>query len=460
MGKFQKQDFEPLRGFKDIWGEDYLKYNLIVDTAKRIAHNYGFENIIPPIAEKVSIFERNIGQETDAVSKELYRFEDRGGDMMALRPEFTACIARAVIHESSKISGHSHKGPLRLFSYGPLFRYDRPQQGRYRQFNQINFEVFKDSSPLCDIYMINMAFEILTKTITSKAIKIHINSLGSKETKEKYANMVQSYFALHKDNLSADSLRRLEANPLRILDSKEECDKALFHECPSIVQARTQEENTRLHFILQTLQYSHPNITIIEDTQLVRGLDYYSSTIFEIIDNTTGLTILGGGRYDNMIEDMSYGKYKACAFGFAAGVERLMLLTDLQQHKISEPLKVAVIMQKYSQHDILNTYNTIMAGVLKNNPDAQIVLLSEDNLSKNIDIATKNNYHYIINPCDDTTLSVNTQMFIKCLTTKTQFNIPSKEVLFTSCELFDINPETLEKNLNKYNIDHTKHTNI
>lgn len=321
-------NYSLVRGMKDLCFVDAKKFDFIIKIASNMAEKYNFKHLTTPIVEYSSLFERNLGEESDVVHKEIYKFEDRSGDMLALRPEMTASVCRYVILNGLFQGPFPHK----FFSFGPVFRYDRPQKGRYRQFNQLNFEIFglKDMAQEIKIYM-NAVKEILAN-IGIKDVAVKINYLGSNEERSNYISVLKEYLLANKGKLSQDSIRRLETNILRILDSKDEGDKEVLKNAPVIFDFLKQEHKDFLT--------SFDKQQYIIDSGLVRGLDYYSGFVFEVITDKIGETqnaVCGGGEYNNLIENMS-GK-KLSAFGFAFGIERLMELMDASLvDKIEKPL--------------------------------------------------------------------------------------------------------------------------
>lgn len=310
---------QAVRGTRDIFGEDIIKYNKIVETARSISRLYNFKEIRVPTIEFSDVFERNIGETSDIVLKEIYKFKDRSGNDLSLRPEFTAGIVRAILTNSEL----RDKFPIRLFSYGSAFRYDRPQKGRYREFNQINFECFGGGNYLCDFDIIYMANQIL-KTLGINNVELELNSLGCDDSRKKFESSLKIYFRKYENELSDDSKIRLEKNVLRILDSKDENDKKLLENAPKISDFYTTDDKVFLDSIANKLaEYS---ISFKINQNLVRGLDYYTSTVFEFTTNDLGAqsTVFAGGRYDKLMKQM--GGAATPAFGCAAGVERLMLL--------------------------------------------------------------------------------------------------------------------------------------
>lgn len=324
---------QPVRGTKDLFGEEIKLFNLIIEAARARAQNYGFGELQTPIFEFSEVFERNLGEASDIVQKEVYKFPDRGDNFLTLRPEFTAGIVRAFISNGEL----QQVLPQKFFSYGPIFRYDRPQKGRQRQFNQINFEVLGEENYFADAEMIMLASAILKDLGVLEKTTLEINSLGCAQTKINYEQALKEYFAKHADKLSADSKVRLEKNPLRILDSKELQDIDLCEDAPMISEFYSAEARARFDAILNLLEKF--NVKYKVNQRLVRGLDYYTSTVFEFVMDTEGAqnTVLAGGRYDSLVEKM--GGKAVPAIGFAAGVERLMLLA---KYTPTQPQKALV----------------------------------------------------------------------------------------------------------------------
>lgn len=312
---------QPARGTRDIFGDDARHMTAVVDTFKRVAASYGFEEMVTPIFEFTEVFKRPLGEASDIVSKEMYSFEDRGGEEITLRPEFTAGVCRAFIS-----NGLQQNLPCRFMSHGPAFRYERPQKGRYRQFHQINAELFGLGTPESDVDMLALAWRVLSELGISKNVTLHFNTLGDAESRARYRDALVAYFSQHKSDLSEDSVRRLGTNPLRILDSKDEGDKAIVAEAPLISasltdSARTFFETVRRGLDAVGIPYQH-------DERLVRGLDYYTHTAFEFVTSALGAqgTVLAGGRYDGLIEQL--GGPATPGIGWAGGIERLAMLSQ------------------------------------------------------------------------------------------------------------------------------------
>lgn len=377
-----KTNFQNVRGMQDLFNEQADKYNLVVNTARQVSETYNFHEIITPIVEESNLFERSVGDGSDIVMKELYKFEDRGGNLLALRPEFTAGIARSFLNNSEL----NQSLPQKLFSYGPLFRYDRPQKGRYRQLNQINFEYIGNKEYIADVEIIYLFYTILQK-LGLKNITLEINSLGSNDCKKKYESALKEYFTKFKDKLSEDSKVRLEKNPLRILDSKEECDKLLVKDAPKISEFYTEEEKEFYSNILKTLDKL--GVSYFSNPLLVRGLDYYTSTVFEYTTTDLGAqsSVGGGGRYDNLIGEI--GNEDVPSVGCAGGIERLMLLINKEIKKEKELIAIIPI----SENE--NDYCIDLATKLRNQ-DKNIELIYSGKFKKKMEKMNKCNADYAI----------------------------------------------------------------
>lgn len=312
---------QPARGTRDIYGDDARHMAAVVDTFKRVAASYGFEEIATPVFEFTEVYKRPLGEASDIVSKEMYSFEDRGGEEVTLRPEFTAGVCRAFIS-----NGMQQNLPCRLMSHGPAFRYERPQKGRYRQFHQINAELLGPETPEADVDMLAMAWRVLSELGISGDVVLHFNTLGDVESRAMYRDALVAYFTDHKDALSEDSVRRLSTNPLRILDSKDDGDKTVVADAP-LMSAHLSEgaksffDNVRAGLDAVGIPYHH-------DERLVRGLDYYTHTAFEFVTSALGAqgTVLAGGRYDGLIEQL--GGPATPGIGWAGGIERLAMLSQ------------------------------------------------------------------------------------------------------------------------------------
>jgi len=318
------EKLQPIRGTHDLLPDEFEKFHAVTTVARDLANLYGFREMATPIFEATEVFKRSMGETSDVVSKEMFAFETRGGESVCLRPEFTAGIARAFIS-----GGMQQHLPLKLFSTGPLFRYERPQKGRQRQFHQVNFEWLGDDSAEADVEMICLAGHLL-RSLGAKDCTLLINTLGDKESRTRYRDALVAYLTPYTPHLSEDSQRRLRENPLRILDSKDPQDKEITKDAPRINEYLSDSSRTRHAHIIKALSNRERAFSqkVVEDPSLVRGLDYYTDTVFEFVADMGDLgaqnTILAGGRYDGLIEQM--GGKPTPAVGFAAGVERLLLL--------------------------------------------------------------------------------------------------------------------------------------
>ncbi|NPA12940.1 MAG: histidine--tRNA ligase [Aquificae bacterium] len=327
-----------VRGFQDIYGENSKKYRYVVDTARDIFQRYNFEEIILPVVEDVSLFLRSVGEDTDIVQKEMYTFEDRGGRQVALRPEGTAPTVRAFIEEKMFAQG----GYKKLFYEGAMFRYERPQAGRYRQFHQIGAEILGTGSVLADVEMIKMVNDLLDTLGIETTLEI--NTLGSFEDRKEYIKQLKDYLKGVKDKLCKDCQVRMDRNPLRVLDCKNESCREATAEAPTLLQFLSPERKERFEKLKEYL--SQLGIKYKVNPRLVRGLDYYTDTVFEFTTDKIGAqgTVAAGGRYDTLVKQL--GGSDTPALGFAAGVERLMLLVD--QLPSEKPTVVVIpISQQY-----------------------------------------------------------------------------------------------------------------
>ena len=310
-----------LKGMKDRHSDDVRKYDFIVDTAKKVFSKYGFERIITPILEETELFRRSVGDETDVVSKEMYEFKDKGNRSVSMRPEGTAGVVRAYLEAGL----HKSDPIVKWFYNGPMYRYEAPQKGRYREFHQVGAEIFGIRSPYLDAEIIRMGCEFLEK-LGITGLTVEINSLGNIESRKKYIENLKAFMAERLDKLSEDSKKRYEKNPLRALDSKDKGDQEEFKDAPKLYDYLDEEskkyfEDTKKYLELLNIKY-------VENSKLVRGLDYYSDTVFEIKSDKLGAqaTVLAGGRYDRLLEILD--NVKIPAIGFAAGMERIAMLMD------------------------------------------------------------------------------------------------------------------------------------
>lgn len=312
---------QPVRGTRDILPEDSRRHRYIVSTALAIASRYGFGEISTPIFEFTEVFSRTLGDTSDIVTKEMYTFRDRNDESITLRPEGTAGVARAFIS-----GGLANSLPCKLFYAGPMFRYERPQKGRQRQFHQFGAEILGVATPQADVEVIALATDILEALGLSGSTELELNTLGDGESRRAYRDALVDYFAARRDALSEESRERLERNPLRILDSKDEADRAIVAEAPAF--GDYLNEPSREFFAAVRRGLDDLGIAYRVNERLVRGLDYYCHTAFEFTTTRLGAqgTVLAGGRYDGLIAMM--GGPDTPGIGWAAGIERLAMLVD------------------------------------------------------------------------------------------------------------------------------------
>jgi histidyl-tRNA synthetase len=313
---------QPVRGTQDMLGDFADRFAHVVDTFERVRRLYGYKRIEVPVIEPTAVFARSLGETTDVVSKEMYSFDDRGGESITLRPEFTAGIARAYI-----TGGWQQHAPLKVATHGPLFRYERPQKGRYRQFHQLDAEVLGSDSPLADAELLVFADQLLKELGIADGVTLTLNTLGDAASRDAWRAALVEHFEAHRADLSEDSLARLDKNPLRILDSKDPKDRPIADSAPDIDAFLTGEAQDFFGAVTSGLDAT--GVAWERNARLVRGLDYYRHTAFEFVTDRLGAqgTVLGGGRYDGLIEAL--GGPPTAAVGWAAGIERLaMLLAD------------------------------------------------------------------------------------------------------------------------------------
>ncbi len=314
-----------LRGMNDILSEDYERYTYFIQTATNIAQNYGFHFIETPLLEETALFKRSVGESSDIVGKEMYQFIDKGENDVCLRPEGTAGVVRAFIQKKLDKAGGTH----RFFYHGPMFRYERPQKGRLRQFHQFGVESFGQDSVYEDANMIMMVSDILNKL--GIGYRLQLNSLGCKECMPTYRDNLVKFVKECEDGICEDCVRRLDTNPIRVLDCKNGSCQTLYEGAPKLVHNLCDTCNDDFKKLKDILDSNDISYEI--DTNLVRGLDYYSKTAFEFVSDNIGSqsAIAGGGRYDRLVEFLD-GKTTP-AVGFAMGIERLLELIEMPESK-------------------------------------------------------------------------------------------------------------------------------
>jgi len=382
MGKIQA-----IRGTKDILPDTIDFWYYIFDNFKKVSNQFGYEEIRTPILEKTEVFSRSIGEETDIVNKEMYTFSDKGGESITLRPEATAAMVRSVIQNSLIQDGNV----LRLWYFGPFFRYERPQKGRLRQFHQYGAELLGSNFPEADAEIIQLA-DTLIKKIGLNDYKLLINSLGNEKSRSNFKNALVEFLKSQESLLSFDSKNRMLSNPLRVLDSKDENDIAVLKQAPSILDYLDEESKAHFDELQQLL--NDLNIKFEIAPQLVRGLDYYSHTVFEFRSNKLGSqdSFGGGGRYDGLFEQL--GGKNTPAVGFAFGLERLILIleaSNLLPDKTANPDFYVV-----TQNLTYKNYANKIANTLRNFGKKVITDIARKSFKAQMREANKLNSKFVI----------------------------------------------------------------
>ena len=357
-----------VRGMNDLIPEQIGNWQVVENQIKKIFQSYGYNEIRFPLIEKTELFSRGVGQSTDIVNKEMYTFEDKGGESMSLRPEGTAgCVRAALDNDLIRVDSP------RLWYMGPMFRYERPQKGRSRQFHQASAEFFGIKDPFADAELLFLCKKIWKVLGISDQVELEINSLGDHQTRSSYKEALTNYFKDYQEDLDKDSLRQLDENPLRILDSKNSEIRTLLEDAPKITQF-LDPESVDHHSILLELLNSN-GLTYRENPQLVRGLDYYNKTVFEWKSSSLGAqdTICGGGRYDSLVEEL--GGKPCPAIGFSIGLERLVLISE----KIDENINSSKVISFIALGEEAISKSVLIAEQLRNElVDVQIVLNFEN----------------------------------------------------------------------------------
>lgn len=344
-----------IRGTQDIFGEEADRFHAVVDAFDRVRRLYAFRRVETPVFEATEVFARSIGETTDVVSKEMYTFEDRGGDSLTLRPEFTAGLCRAYLSE-----GWQQHAPLKLATHGPVFRYERPQKGRFRQFHQLDAEIIGAAEPQADVELLAFADQLLNELGIADGVTLQLNTLGDAETRDAWRAALVEHFESYRSDLSEDSLARLDKNPLRILDSKDPRDRPAADSAPSIDDFLSAEASD--FFAAVTAGLDAAGVTWTRNARLVRGLDYYRHTAFEFVTDRLGAqgTVLAGGRYDGLMEAL--GGPHTPAVGWAAGIERLAMLIEAPERETPDVLVTSHI-DSEEEHVVRLTSALRRAGV-------------------------------------------------------------------------------------------------
>lgn len=404
---------QPVRGTQDLLPDQCRSFRFLDDTAWQLAANFGYEEIDTPIFEFSEVFHRTLGETSDAVTKETYTFEDRGGDSVTLRPEGTAGIARAFI--SNGLAQHL---PLKLYYSGPMFRYERPQKGRYRQFHQIGVECLGPETPEADVECIALGALLLEKLGLKDKTRLEINSLGDAESRMRHRDLLVAYLSKYEGELSPDSQVRLKKNPLRILDSKDENDRRLLQGAPALESCLNDESKKFFDQVLAGL--AALGVEPVLNSKLVRGFDYYTHSVFEFTTDLLGAqsAVLAGGRYNGLIALM--GGPQTAGVGWASGMERLSLLLD---PSLLPPAKKTVCV--IPAEDRAQTFCLKLAFDLRKEGRA-VELLTSGNIGKRMKKADKLGATHVLliggAELDTSTVTV------KDLATGTQTQIPQADL--------------------------------
>jgi histidyl-tRNA synthetase len=323
---------QPIRGMQSLLGEEADRMAAVVDAFDRVRRLYGFIRVEVPVLESTAVFARTMGETTDVVSKEMYSFDDRGGDSVTLRPEFTAGICRAYLSE-----GWQQFAPLKAATHGPAFRYERPQKGRFRQFHQLDAEIIGAAEPQADVELLAFGSQLLGE-LGIKGVTLKLNTLGDGESREAWRAKLVEHFSAHRSELSEDSQERLDKNPLRILDSKDPRDRRFVDGAPTM--KLTAEAEDFFGQVREGLEAAAVHYEL--DPHLVRGIDYYRHTAFEFVTDQLGAqgTVIAGGRYDGLIEQL--GGPHTPAVGWAAGIERLAMMVGAPE---AAAMDVAIVVE-------------------------------------------------------------------------------------------------------------------
>ena len=373
--------FQSIRGTRDLFGVDIEKHKKIQNLVSQFAKVNNFIELQTPIFEYTELFLKPLGEQSDVVLKEMYTFKDRNDDFLTLRPEYTTPMIRAAISNNLLSSL-----PLKVYGIGPMFRRERPQKGRYRQFNQINFEIFGSNDYISDLELISLGNDILKSIIPETKYVLNINSLGNREDLINYKNLLRNYFEKNKKNLSEESELKINLNPLRILDSKIDEDIEVCKNAP-LIQDHISKES-KLHFLSIKKGLDYYGIEYYENNNLVRGLDYYCSTVFEFKTDDLGSqdTLLGGGRYDGLINTL--GGPNIPGIGWAAGIERIALLMNKEDNNLNN-VHIAINNENFKDYLI-----KIMKYLKYNN--ISFYWNYKYNLKKSLSKANADNAKYII----------------------------------------------------------------
>lgn len=403
---------QPVRGTQDIVGDDARRFAHVIESFYRVAGKFGFERISTPIFEFTEVFRRPLGDASDIVSKEMYTFTDRGGEEITLRPECTASIARAYLSE-----GMQQKGVVKLVTHGPMFRYERPQKGRYRQFHQLDAEIIGAPDPAADVEIIALAHQVLDDLGIEKNTTLHLNTLGDAESRIGFRAALVKFLEAKKAKLSKDSRERLKTNPLRILDSKDPGDQMVLNGGPTFWNYLNQDSKDFYEEVKKGLD--NLGIKYFENPRLVRGLDYYCHTAFEFITDELGAqgSVIGGGRYDGLIEMM--GGLATPGTGWAGGIERLAMLLK-NPPAIERPVVFVPMTEKASELAARLCHDLRKAGVTAD-------MAYRGNLKKRLQKANRQNASFAVLIGEDELASG--KLTVRDLDTGIQAEVASEKLL-------------------------------
>lgn len=401
--------FQKIKGTLDFYGVEKRKFRIVETVAKEVSSRWGFQEMDTPIFEATELFQRGVGDDTDIVSKEMYTFLDKGNRSLTLRPEGTASITRAIVENKL----YANPLPLKVSYFGPMFRYERPQAGRMRQFTQFGVEIFGMESPKLDADLICLAYTIFQELGLTK-LKIKLNSLGDQSSRTAYQTALKEYFTPLVENMCQDCKTRVNKNPLRILDCKVDQGKDEIKNAPKMKDFLNEESLNFLTEIETALKFL--NVPYELDENLVRGLDYYTNTVFEIVyddpsSSINGLALCGGGRYNGLSKELGGPELKA--IGYAFGVERVMMAIDqtngwkdlsfdadvmiiaLSDQAKLESMKLANSLRKYGKYVELDYVNTSLKPQFKlsdrSNASTILIIGDDEIASGNISVKTKEN---------------------------------------------------------------------
>ena len=414
---------QPVRGTKDILEEEYKDLEFLSSLWNSFSKSFGFNMVETPIMEDSEVFKKTLGLTSDIIKKETYTFKDRSNNEITLRPEGTASIVRFFINNKLQQSL-----PQKFTYAGPMFRYDRPQKGRLRQFHQFGAEIIGEKDISSDIELIHLAKNFVNLIgLNDKSFKIHVNSLGDEVSRKEYALEIQKFFQDHKKELTTESLERLKKNPLRILDTKNNNEKKLLDKAPKLKDFLTTESSDIFEEFKEGCK--HLQIPIVINNYLVRGLDYYNNICYEFISNDIGAqdSFLAGGRYDGLIKKMGGPDYPGC--GFALGVERLRILRPNIFKSLGpseQDYYVVIAVGKENRIEALKIINKIRKITHSNELTKVIDFISRDNLSKGLRYASEKNANFAVIIGQEEML--NKEVTIKDLKKRTQKKVKIEDL--------------------------------